>query len=73
MLCGPLILYTAARRSPDDLYEPGWIGFDDEDGAPGDVIAHLWQHLSARTGPSQFRSGLEHLVAGYAAEITGRA
>jgi hypothetical protein len=66
-------LYTAARRSPDGVYEPGWIGFDDEQDAPGDVLEHLWEHLSARTGPAQFRSGLEHLVAGYATEVAGRA
>lgn len=56
-----------------DRSRPGWIGFDDEAGAPGDVTARLWQHLSGRTGPSQFRNGLEHLVAGYAAEVTGHA
>jgi len=66
-------LYTTARSSADGLYEPGWIGFDDEDDASGDALAHLWEHLAVRTGPPQFRSGLEHLVAGYATEVAGHA
>jgi len=55
-------LYTSARAARPD---PQWLGF----GITGEDLATLRDHLAVRAGPEQFRSGLEHLVRGYATEI----
>jgi TetR/AcrR family transcriptional regulator, tetracycline repressor protein len=74
-------LYAAGR---DGTADAGWVGFGSPETDPGtdtdtdlgtggaepdDELAGLAAHLAARTGPRQFRSGLEHLVRGYAAEL----
>ena len=60
------VLYTSARAG-DAATDPGWIDL----GIDADDEPALREHLAARAGHEQFRSGLEHLVRGYATEASG--
>jgi AcrR family transcriptional regulator len=56
-------LYAAARATAR-AEDPAWVGFGS---LP--VDEPLRTHLAERAGRGQFRSGLEHLVRGYADEV----
>lgn len=59
------VLYTSARAG-NAATDPGWVDLGIDADEPV-----LREHLAARAGHEQFRSGLEHLVRGYATEATG--
>jgi AcrR family transcriptional regulator len=59
-------LYSAARSGSGEP-DANWITFGEND-LPLDATAR--RQLADRAGSEQFRSGLEHLVRGYAAELS---
>jgi AcrR family transcriptional regulator len=59
-------VYTASRDPGAD--DPVWIGLGSAPVDSESSLAPLRRHLAARTSREQFRSGLEHLVRGYAAD-----
>jgi AcrR family transcriptional regulator len=62
-------LYASARDAPLGEADPRWIGFGDTDVSTQEDLQPVWEHLASRAGDQQFRSGLEHLVRGYASEV----
>lgn len=60
-------LYTGARTAAR-TENPDWVGFGSLPVDDPAVLADLRPHLAARAGREQVRSGLEHLVRGYAAD-----
>lgn len=64
-------LYTAARSSAP-TENPEWIGFGSLPVDDPATMKPLRAHLAARASREQVRSGLEHLVRGYAADTVSR-
>jgi AcrR family transcriptional regulator len=63
-------LYASARTTSDDNADPRWIAFGDTEAQAWEDLQPIWEHLASRAGRRQFRSGLEHLIRGYASEVT---
>jgi AcrR family transcriptional regulator len=64
-------MYSVGRAPASEASRAGWVGFGSTPSDGATELDALHAHLVARTSSAQFRSGLEHLVSGYAADADG--